>query len=288
MCRRIALLDPLRRSRGYYFQKKRISYLILFQEEKATFHHEGFFWRCWFSGNVGDNNASMWNFWYTNQSPSKNCTHAYLSPFPLLRDEHNSTSYDSAIIYRGFWTVLMLLGVLTVVMASFFIICAAPFASHILYKAGGGFFIIAGVLFSLVVVMYVIWVQAMADLENYTNMKKMDCPDFAVYKQGPVYQHITIAPNACFVLEVAQYTINLWVSPVLVVPEEMSLVGFRTECGKAGMPPVGCAFKLALLPATVQRSKKEQKLFPRIPKGTHRKTLQEMAGKGSEFSDHFV
>lgn len=38
-----------------------------------------------------------------------------------------------------------------------------------------------GVLFSLVVVMYVIWVQAMADLENYTNMKKMDCPDFAVY-----------------------------------------------------------------------------------------------------------
>ncbi|XP_027756221.1 transmembrane protein 182 [Empidonax traillii] len=149
--------------------------------EKATFHHEGFFWRCWFNGNVGDNNASMWNFWYTNQSPSKNCTHAYLSPFPLLRDEHNSTSYDSAIIYRGFWTVLMLLGVLTIVMASFFIICAAPFASHILYKAGGGFFIIAGVLFSLVVVMYVIWVQAMADLENYTNMKKMDCPDFAVY-----------------------------------------------------------------------------------------------------------
>ncbi|KFZ64278.1 Transmembrane protein 182, partial [Podiceps cristatus] len=149
--------------------------------EKATFHHEGFFWRCWFSGHVGENNASMWNFWYTNQSPSKNCTHAYLSPFPLIRDEHNSTSYDSAIIYRGFWTVLMLLGVLTIVMASFFIICAAPFASHILYKAGGGFFIIAGVLFSLVVVMYVIWVQAMADLENYTNMKKMDCPDFAVY-----------------------------------------------------------------------------------------------------------
>ncbi|XP_075294117.1 transmembrane protein 182 isoform X5 [Opisthocomus hoazin] len=123
----------------------------------------------------------MWNFWYTNQSPSKNCTHAYLSPFPLIRDEHNSTSYNSGIIYRGFWTVLMLLGVLTIVMASFFIICAAPFASHILYKAGGGFFIIAGVLFSLVVVMYVIWVQAMADLENYTNMKKMDCPDFAVY-----------------------------------------------------------------------------------------------------------
>ncbi|KFP88487.1 Transmembrane protein 182, partial [Acanthisitta chloris] len=71
--------------------------------EKATFHHEGFFWRCWFSGNVGENNASMWKFWYTNQSPSKNCTHAYLSPFPLLRDEHNSTSYDSAISKSFFW-----------------------------------------------------------------------------------------------------------------------------------------------------------------------------------------
>lgn len=47
-------------------------------------------------------------------------------------------------VYRGFWTVLMLLGVLTVVVASFLIICAAPFASHILYKAGGGFFLIAG------------------------------------------------------------------------------------------------------------------------------------------------
>ncbi|KFO88010.1 Transmembrane protein 182, partial [Buceros rhinoceros silvestris] len=70
--------------------------------EKATFHHEGFFWRCWFSGNAGEHNASMWNFWYTNQSPSKNCTHAYLSPFPLIRDEHNSTSYDSAIS-KYFW-----------------------------------------------------------------------------------------------------------------------------------------------------------------------------------------
>uniref|UniRef100_A0A8C4JFE4 Transmembrane protein 182 n=1 Tax=Dromaius novaehollandiae TaxID=8790 RepID=A0A8C4JFE4_DRONO len=84
-------------------------------------------------------------------------------------------------VYRGFWTVLMLLGVVTIVTASFFIICAAPFASHVLYKAGGGLFIIAGILFSLVVVMYVIWVQVMADLENYTNMKKMECPDFAVY-----------------------------------------------------------------------------------------------------------
>ncbi|XP_075773547.1 transmembrane protein 182 isoform X3 [Pelodiscus sinensis] len=105
------------------------------REEQVTFHHEGFFWRCWFVGDVGEDTNSIWKFWYTNQLPSKNCTHAYLSPFPFIRDEHNSTSYDSAI----------------------------------------------SILFSLVVVMYVIWVQAMADLENYMNTKKMDCPDFVVY-----------------------------------------------------------------------------------------------------------
>lgn len=38
----------------------------------------------------------------------------------------------------------MLLGVVTVVAAGFIIICAAPFASHRLYKAGGGLFLIAG------------------------------------------------------------------------------------------------------------------------------------------------
>ncbi|KAB0380939.1 hypothetical protein FD755_008723, partial [Muntiacus reevesi] len=46
--------------------------------------------------------------------------------------------------YRGFWAVLMLLGVVAVVTASFLIICAAPFTSHLLYKAGGGAYIAAG------------------------------------------------------------------------------------------------------------------------------------------------
>uniref|UniRef100_A0A9L0J504 Transmembrane protein 182 n=1 Tax=Equus asinus TaxID=9793 RepID=A0A9L0J504_EQUAS len=148
------------------------------QIENVTFHHEGFFWRCWFNGIVEGNDSNIWKFWYTNQPPSKNCTHAYLSPYPFLRGEHNSTSYDSAVIYRGFWAVLMLLGVVAVVIASFLIICAAPFASHFLYKAGGGSYIAAGILFSLVVMLYVIWVQAVADMESYKNMKMKDCVDF--------------------------------------------------------------------------------------------------------------
>ncbi|XP_044781657.2 transmembrane protein 182 isoform X2 [Bubalus bubalis] len=114
--------------------------------ENVTFHHEGFFWRCWFNGIVGENDSNIWQFWYTNQPLWKNCTHAYLSPYPFLRGEHNSTSYDSAVIYRGFWAVLMLLGVVAVVTASFLIICAAPFTSHLLYKAGGGAYIAAGTI----------------------------------------------------------------------------------------------------------------------------------------------
>ncbi|XP_005873662.1 transmembrane protein 182 [Myotis yumanensis] len=146
--------------------------------ENVTFHHEGFFWRCWFNGIAEENQPDLWKFWYGNQPASKTCTHAYLSPYPFMRGEHNATAYDSAVVYRGFWAVFMLLGVVAVVTASFLIICAAPFASHILYKAGGSSYIAAGILFSLVVILYVIWVQAVADMESYTNTRMKDCLDF--------------------------------------------------------------------------------------------------------------
>lgn len=38
----------------------------------------------------------------------------------------------------------MLISVATVILGGFLIICAAPFASHCLYKAGGGLFLISG------------------------------------------------------------------------------------------------------------------------------------------------
>lgn len=38
----------------------------------------------------------------------------------------------------------MLIGVAAVVLGGFIIICAAPFASHRLYKAGGGLFLASG------------------------------------------------------------------------------------------------------------------------------------------------
>lgn len=102
--------------------------------------------------------------------------HAYLFPFPVSQ-VHNATNYDYAIskclciclfctnklrlysfqkltalclicvycpVYRGFWSIFMLIGVAAVVLGGFFIICAAPFASHRLYKAGGGLFLASG------------------------------------------------------------------------------------------------------------------------------------------------
>ncbi|KAK1169665.1 transmembrane protein 182 [Acipenser oxyrinchus oxyrinchus] len=145
----------------------------------TTYHHEGFFWRCWFGGKLAEDN--IWKFWFTNQPPSKLCMHSYLFPFPVTTPAPNSTSYDTAVIYRGFWSVFMLVGVAAVVMAGFIIICAAPFASHKLYKAGGGLFLIASVFFSAVVVMYVIWVQVLSTMADYKQQQKTSlCPDFQI------------------------------------------------------------------------------------------------------------
>ncbi|XP_036022104.1 transmembrane protein 182 isoform X2 [Mus musculus] len=87
-------------------------------------------------------------------------------------------SLDEINVYRGFWAVLLLLGVVAALTASFLIICAAPFSSHFLYKAGGGSYIASGVLFSLVVILYVIWVQAVADMESYRALRMRDCWEF--------------------------------------------------------------------------------------------------------------
>ncbi|KAJ8409989.1 hypothetical protein AAFF_G00210300 [Aldrovandia affinis] len=145
-------------------------------QDTTTFYHEGFFWRCSFGGKLEED--TMWKFWFTNQPPSKVCMHAYLFPFPVSEQTHNATTYDSAIIYRGFWSIFMLVGLVAVVMGGFIIICAAPFASHRLYKAGGGLFIAAGLFLLTVVVMFVIWVQVLDVVDEYVHQRASLCRDF--------------------------------------------------------------------------------------------------------------
>uniref|UniRef100_A0A672GSI0 Transmembrane protein 182 n=1 Tax=Salarias fasciatus TaxID=181472 RepID=A0A672GSI0_SALFA len=176
----------------------------------VTLYHEGFFWRCSFEGDTADENL-LWKLWFTNQPHSKECMPAYLFPFPVSHQTHNSTEYDSAIseysfihsfiqsvsesvstvqqsccsagkpcsVYRGFWSVFMLIGVVAVALAGFFIICAAPFASHRLYKAGGGLFLTAGLFLLCVVVMYVLWLQVLDVVNVYIEHQRSTlCPNF--------------------------------------------------------------------------------------------------------------
>uniref|UniRef100_A0A8C8ESR1 Transmembrane protein 182 n=1 Tax=Oncorhynchus tshawytscha TaxID=74940 RepID=A0A8C8ESR1_ONCTS len=115
----------------------------------------------------------------SNQPHAKVCTHAYLFPFPVSQQTHNATTYDSAIIYRGFWSIFMLIGVTAVVMGGFFIICAAPFASHRLYKAGGGLFLMSALFLLGVVWMSVLWVELMDVVQfSVDHQRSSLCPTF--------------------------------------------------------------------------------------------------------------
>ncbi|XP_072300832.1 transmembrane protein 182 [Eucyclogobius newberryi] len=149
-------------------------------QNDGTVYHEGFFWRCSFGAKMEDNDL-IWKLWFTNQPYSKVCTHAYLFPFPVSQQSHNATQYDSAIIYRGFWSIFMLVGVAAVVIGGFFIICAAPFASHCLYKTGGSLLLAAGFFLLCVVVMFVLWLEVLDVVNVYIEYQRATlCPSFAL------------------------------------------------------------------------------------------------------------
>ncbi|XP_059355690.1 transmembrane protein 182-like [Carassius carassius] len=146
------------------------------QDQNITFHHEGFFWRCSF--NETTNEDDLLKFWFENLPHARECKPAYLLPFPFPDQIYNTTSYQTAIIYRGFWSVSMLLGLAAVVAGGFIIICAAPFASHRLYKAGGGLYLISGFFLLVVTVMYVFWFDVLDVISSYKVYQKSKCDDF--------------------------------------------------------------------------------------------------------------
>lgn len=146
------------------------------QDQNITFHHEGFFWRCSFNEITNEDN--LWKFWFENHPHARECKPAYLLPFPFPDQIYNTTSYQTAIIYRGFWSVSMLLGLAAVVAGGFIIICAAPFASHRLYKAGGGLYLISGFFLLVVTVMYVFWLDVLDVISSYKVYQESKCHDF--------------------------------------------------------------------------------------------------------------
>ncbi|XP_062997713.1 transmembrane protein 182-like [Elgaria multicarinata webbii] len=141
-------------------------------KEILTFHHEGFFWRCWFSGE--DYKETIWNFWFTSQGHPKHCMHGYLFPMPVALGPHPHPSYDATAVYRGFWTAFIVLAVTTSLVGGFLLLCGVPFVNARFYKVGGGFLLTAGGLFALLIFMFVMWKEFVADLRKYILLERSD------------------------------------------------------------------------------------------------------------------
>uniref|UniRef100_A0A4W5PQX9 Transmembrane protein 182 n=1 Tax=Hucho hucho TaxID=62062 RepID=A0A4W5PQX9_9TELE len=100
-------------------------------QDTVTFFHQGFFWRCSFSGRREED--MVWHFWISNQSTT-----------PKGLSKHGYQAPDTAV-YRAFWSIFLLVGVVTVMIGGF-VICASPLASQMLYKVGGALLLTGGEL----------------------------------------------------------------------------------------------------------------------------------------------
>ncbi|XP_049591904.1 transmembrane protein 182 [Syngnathus scovelli] len=143
-----------------------------------TLHHEGFFWRCVFQ--VESTANEVLATFFTNQPESKVCVHGYLFPLPVTFGPVPHPSYDATAVFRGFWTVFMILALASALTGSFLLVCGIPFISHKLYKLGGAFLIISACLFLFVVLLFVLWMEVV-DVERYILQERGEtCIDMQV------------------------------------------------------------------------------------------------------------
>ncbi|GAB0194835.1 transmembrane protein 182-like [Grus japonensis] len=113
------------------------------RKEILTFHHEGFFWRCWFFGK--GHPETIWTFWY---------------------------------MYRGFWTAFIMLAVAAGLVGGLLLVCGVPFVSPRSYKVGGGFLLASGALFLLLIFLFVMWKEFAADFQKYILLERSEmCTD---------------------------------------------------------------------------------------------------------------
>ncbi|NXA45833.1 TM182 protein, partial [Nothocercus julius] len=141
-----------------------------------TFHHEGFFWRCWFFGD--SDGGTIWSFWYSDQAHPKFCMHGYLFPLPITLGPFPHPLYDTTAVFRGFWTAFITLAVAASLVGGFLLVCGVPFGSPRFYKAGAGFLLAAGFLYLLLVLLFVLWKEFAADLQRYILLERSErCAD---------------------------------------------------------------------------------------------------------------
>ncbi|XP_034079153.1 transmembrane protein 182-like [Gymnodraco acuticeps] len=143
-----------------------------------TLHHEGFFWRCVFQ--VEPSASAHLAILFTNQPESKVCIHGYLFPLPVAVGQVPHPSYDATAVFRGFWTVLIIFGLVAALTGGFLLVCGIPFFSHKLYKVGGAFLIAAALLFLFLLLLYVLWMEVM-DVKRYVLQERGEtCPNAQV------------------------------------------------------------------------------------------------------------
>lgn len=143
-----------------------------------TLHHEGFFWRCVFQ--VEPTAHAVLATLFTNQPESKVCIHGYLFPLPVALGQVPHPNYDATAVFRGFWTVLIILGLVSALTGGFLLVCGVPFISHKLHKLGGAFLIAAACLFLFMILLYVLWMEVV-DVKRYILQERGEaCPNAQV------------------------------------------------------------------------------------------------------------
>ncbi|XP_078401752.1 transmembrane protein 182-like [Cetorhinus maximus] len=149
------------------------SYSLLNKASVKTFHYEGFFWSCALKVRRAEDSFSTYVFF--EQAPAKSCIGAYHLPFPT-RLNHNSSAYDSATGFRHSWSVLIVLSVLTIGVGFGLIVYEAFQGRDSLYLLGGGFFVLAGILSTFSIIMYIYWIQALVAVVDQIVEPNKSCP----------------------------------------------------------------------------------------------------------------
>uniref|UniRef100_A0A3Q3XG76 Uncharacterized protein n=1 Tax=Mola mola TaxID=94237 RepID=A0A3Q3XG76_MOLML len=123
---------------------------------QVTSLHQGQFWRCSFQ-------APSCDLTLTARPPSELCRPAFLFPFPV--DEPRSATltlfftFFLLSVYRTFWSIFLVSGLMAVTAGGSVLICTCPLANRRLFKVGGAFQL-------SVLLMYLMWVQVLDTLEH--------------------------------------------------------------------------------------------------------------------------
>ncbi|XP_078078084.1 transmembrane protein 182-like [Mustelus asterias] len=171
------VMQPVVQKKEYFMTRRRHNAgRTHFQTQwSVTYHHEGFFWRCWFTDQWVEDTISKFIFF--NQPPTKCCIHAYHSPFPSIK-ETSSSEFESWIVYRRLWSALMFLAVIFITIGCVII----TFRAYRIYKFVGAIFLLSAVLYSTSLIMYAYWISAVPQMITANQAIMQDNMDVIIDK----------------------------------------------------------------------------------------------------------